>query len=147
MFFFKHISDWDIGNHFLRLKLCKNWYRFYINLIRICQGIDLYTFFTSSKDISLQTHYEKFWCSNSVKIFFFLNPPFFVSMATAAKVCPTDSIRCGCCSYQVSSISVWRVTCYDHLCVFQFFWILSVSMATVAILKIPKVVCTSTHSA
>jgi hypothetical protein len=21
---------------------------------------------------------------------------------------------CGCCSYQVSSISVWRVTCYDH---------------------------------
>ena len=48
-------------------------------------------------------------------------PPFFVSMATVA-VCPTDSdffglsrsTRCGCCSYQVSSISVWRVSCYDH---------------------------------
>jgi hypothetical protein len=38
-------------------------------------------------------------------------------------------------SYQVSSISVWRVTCYDHFCVFQFFSILAVSMATAAILK------------
>jgi hypothetical protein len=57
------------------------------------------------------------------------------------------STRCGCCSYQVSSISVWRVTCYDDFCVFQFFSILVVSMATAAILKIPKVVCTSTHSA
>jgi hypothetical protein len=44
----------------------------------------------------------------------FLNPVFFVSMATAAKIYPTDSdcfglsrsTRCGCCSYQVSSISV-----------------------------------------
>jgi hypothetical protein len=57
------------------------------------------------------------------------------------------STRCGCCSYQVSSISVWRVTCYDDFCVFQFFSILAVSMATAAILKIPKVVCTSIHSA
>jgi hypothetical protein len=31
------------------------------------------------------------------------------------------STRCGCCSYQVSSISVWRVTCYDHFCVFSIF--------------------------
>jgi hypothetical protein len=59
------------------------------------------------------------------------------------KVCPTDSdlfglsrsTRCGCCSYQVSSISVWRVTCYDHYCVFQFFCIFAVSMATTAILR------------
>jgi hypothetical protein len=43
--------------------------------------------------------------------------------------------RCGCFSYQVSSISVWRVTCYDHFCVFKFFSILAVSMATAAILK------------
>jgi hypothetical protein len=41
---------------------------------------------------------------------------------------------------------VWQVTCYDHFCVFQSFSILAVPMATVAILKIPKVVCTSTHS-
>jgi hypothetical protein len=33
--------------------------------------------------------------------------------------------RCGCCSYQVSSISVRRETCYDHFCVFQFFSILA----------------------
>ena len=59
------------------------------------------------------------------------------------KVCPTDSdlfglsrsTRCGCCSYQVSSISVRRVTCYDHCCVFPFFGILAVSMATTGILK------------
>jgi hypothetical protein len=59
------------------------------------------------------------------------------------KACPTDSdlfglsrsTRCGCCSYQVSSISVRRVTCYDHFGVFQFVCILAVSMATAAILK------------
>jgi hypothetical protein len=74
---------------------------------------------------------------------FFQNPTFFVSMATAAKfVQPIPiffslslSTRCGCCSYKVSSISVRRVTCYDHFCVFQFFSILAVSMATAAILK------------
>ena len=57
------------------------------------------------------------------------------------------STRCGCCSLQVLSISVRRVTCYDNFCVFQFFSILAVSMATAAILKIPKVVWISTHSA
>jgi hypothetical protein len=73
---------------------------------------------------------------------FFYIPPFFVSMATVT-VCPIDSdrfglscsTRCGCCSYQVSSISVRRVTCYDHFCVFQFFSILAVSMEMAAILK------------
>ena len=70
------------------------------------------------------------------------------------KVYPTDSdffglsrsTRCGCCSYQVSSISVRRVTCYDHFCVFQFFTILVVSRTMAAILKLKKKVCTSTHS-
>jgi hypothetical protein len=49
-------------------------------------------------------------------------------MATAAKFIQpipifslSCSTRCGCCSYQVSSISVWRVTCYDHFCVFSLF--------------------------
>ena len=81
--------------------------------------------------------------------------PLFVSMVTAEKfVQPipiffglSRSTRCGCCSLQVSSISVRRVTCYDHFYVFQFLSILAVSMATAAILKIPKVVWTSTHSA
>jgi hypothetical protein len=48
-------------------------------------------------------------------------------MATAAKfVKPipiffglSRSTRCGCCSYQVSLISVRRVTRYDHFCVFS----------------------------
>ena len=53
--------------------------------------------------------------------------------------------RCGCCSYQVSSISVWRVTCYDHFCVFHFFSILAVSMATAAILKNSALKSTTSH--
>jgi hypothetical protein len=78
--------------------------------------------------------------------------PLFGFHGSCSKVCPNDSdffglsrsTTCGCCSYQVSSISVWRVTCYDHFCVFQFFSILAVSMATAAILK--KLTLTSTTS-
>jgi hypothetical protein len=69
------------------------------------------------------------------------------------KVCPTDSdflglsrsTRCGYCSYQVSPISVQRVTCYDHFCVFQFFSILAVSMATATILKKSTLKSTTSH--
>jgi hypothetical protein len=74
-------------------------------------------------------------------------------MATAAKfvqpipICfgLSRSTRYGCCSYQVSSISVWRVTCYDNFCVFQFFSILAVSMATAAILKKSTFKSTTSH--
>ena len=77
-----------------------------------------------------------------IQIFF--KSPLFCFHGNCSTVCPTDSdcfglsrsIRCGCCSYQVSSISVGRVTCYDHFCLFQFFLcILAVSMATAAILE------------
>ena len=69
--------------------------------------------------------------------------PLFCFHGNCSKVCPTDSdffdlsrsTRCGCCSYQVSSISVWWVTYYDHFCVFIFFSILAVPMATAAILE------------
>ena len=74
-----------------------------------------------------------FWIFNNLFLFFlFLYwQPF----------CPTDSdffglfrsTRCGCCFYQVSSIYVRRVTCNEHFCLFQFFSILAVSMATAAI--------------
>jgi hypothetical protein len=69
--------------------------------------------------------------------------PLFCFHDNCGKVCPTDSnffglsrsTRGGCCSYQASSISVWRVT-YDHFCDFQFFFsIFDISMATAAILK------------
>ena len=54
--------------------------------------------------------------------------------------------RCGCCSYQISSISVRRVTCYDHYCVFfNFFSILAVSMATAAILKKSTLKSSTSH--
>jgi len=73
----------------------------------------------------------------------FLKSPLFYFSGNCGKVCPTysdflglsRSTRCGCSSYQVSSISVWRVTCYDHFCFIQYFSILAVSMATAAILK------------
>jgi hypothetical protein len=102
--------------------------------------------------VDIPTKFHEVWWKKS-KIF--SKSPVFCFHGNCSKVCPTDSnffylsrsTRCGCCSYQVSSISVRRVTCYDHFCVFQFFSILAVSMATAAILKIPKVVCTSTHSA
>jgi hypothetical protein len=55
------------------------------------------------------------------------------------------STRCGCCSHQVSSNSVWRVTCYDHFCVLHFFCILAVSMATGAILKKSTLYSTTSH--
>jgi hypothetical protein len=107
-------------------------------------------FFNPSK---AATHYGgysyKVWWKESKKN---LNPPFCFH-GHCGKDCPTDShffgltrsTRCGCCSYQVSSISVWRVTCYDHFCVFHFFSILAVSMATAAILKKSTLKGTTSH--
>jgi hypothetical protein len=57
----------------------------------------------------------------------------------------SSSTRCGCCSYQVSSISVWQVTWYDHFCVFHFFSILAVSMAMAAILEKSTLKGTTSH--
>jgi hypothetical protein len=82
-----------------------------------------------------------------------LKSPLFCFHGNCGKVCPTDSdffglsrsTRCGCCSNQVSSISVRRVTCYDSFCIFQFFSILAVSMATAAILKKSTLRSTTSH--
>jgi hypothetical protein len=79
--------------------------------------------------------------------------PLFCFHGNCGKVCPSDSeffvlsrsTRRGCCSYQVSLISVWRLTCYDHFCVFQFFSILDVSMAMAAILKKITLKSTTSH--
>jgi hypothetical protein len=49
------------------------------------------------------------------------NPPFFVSMATAAKfVQPIPIFLAYLVPLDIPSISVRRVTCYDHIFVFQF---------------------------
>ena len=79
--------------------------------------------------------------------------PLFCFHGNCGKVCPADSdifdlsraTICGCCSYQVSSISVQRVTCYDHFCVFHFFSILAVSLAMAAILKKSTLYSTNSH--
>jgi hypothetical protein len=83
----------------------------------------------------------------------YFKSPLFCFHGNCSKVCPTDSdffglshsTRFGYCSYQVSSISVWLVTCYDHFCVFQFFSILAVSMATAAIFKKSTLNSTTSH--
>ena len=82
-----------------------------------------------------------------------IKSPLFCFHGSCGKVCPTDSdflglsrsTTCRCCSYQVSSSSVWRVTCYDLFCVFNFFSILAVSMATAAILKKSTLESTTSH--
>jgi hypothetical protein len=84
----------------------------------------------------------------------YFKSPLFCFHGNCGKVCPTDSdffglsrsTNCGCCSYQVSSITVRRVTCYDHICVFKFFSILVVSMATAAILNKSTLYSTTSHS-
>jgi hypothetical protein len=43
------------------------------------------------------------------------------------------------------SVPVRRVTCYDHFCLFQFFSILAVSMATAAIFKKSTLKSTTLH--
>jgi hypothetical protein len=86
-----------------------------------------------------------------IQIFF--KSPLFYFHGNCGKDCPTDSdlfglsrsTRGGCYSYQVLSISVWRVTCYNHFCVFHFFSILVVSMATAAILKKSTLKGTTSH--
>jgi hypothetical protein len=83
----------------------------------------------------------------------YFKSPLFCFHGNCGKVCLTDSdlfglsrsTSYGCCSYQVSSISVRRVTCYDHFCVFQFFSILAVSMATAAVLKKSTLTSTTSH--
>ena len=79
------------------------------------------------------THYggysHKVLCSLMKGIQKKFKSPLFCFHDNCGKVCPSDSDffglsrsnRCGCCSYQVSSISVWRVSCYDHFCVFFIF--------------------------
>jgi hypothetical protein len=82
----------------------------------------------------------------------YFKSPLFCFHGNCGKVCPTDSdfglsrsTSCGCCSYQVASISVRRVTCYDHFCVVQFFSILVICMATAAISKKSTLTNTTSH--
>ena len=89
--------------------------------------------------VDILTKFHEVWWKESK---YFLIPP-FCFYDNCGKVCPTDSncfgssrsTRCGCCSLQVWSISVRRVTCYDHFCVFQIFS---------SVLKLQKVYSTRT---
>jgi hypothetical protein len=81
-----------------------------------------------------------------------LNPPFLVSMAAAAKFVQTIPIFLAyLVPLDVDAVPikfhqfVWRVTCCDQFCVFQFFSILAISMAMVAILKKSTLSCRTSH--
>ena len=77
--------------------------------------------------VDIPKNFHEVWWKESK---FFLNPPLFCFHGNCGKVCPTDSdffwlsrsTRCGCCSYQVSSISVWRVMIIFVFFNFLAFW-------------------------
>jgi hypothetical protein len=100
--------------------------------------------------VDIPTKFHEVWWKES-KIFF--NPPFLFPWQLRQSLSNqfqfffvlSCSTRCGCCSYQFSSITVRRVTCYDLFCVFQFLSILAVFMATTAILKKSTFKSTTSH--
>ena len=75
------------------------------------------------------THYSGYSYKVSWSLMKGIPKKCFCFHGNCSKVCPTDSdffglsrsTRCGCCSYQVSSISVWQVTCYDHFFAFSIY--------------------------
>ena len=121
-------------------KICEVWSEFNIFCTLVTMATTtILNFFNHSK---VDTHYGGYSYKVSWSLMKgiqqFFKSPFFCFHGNCGKVCPTNSdffglsrsTRCGCCSYQVSSISVWRVTCYDHFCVLNFVSILAISMAS-----------------
>ena len=118
-FFLAYLVPLDVdatGN--ITAKLCEVWCEFNI----FCTLVTMATAAILKKiqlpqqlphtTVDIPTKFHEVWWKESKII---LNPPFFVSMVTAAKfVQPipifffglSRSTSCGCCSYQVSSISV-----------------------------------------
>ena len=111
-------------------KMCEVWSEFniYCTLVTMATAT-IFIFFNPQKlpctTVDIPTKFHEVWWKESN----FFKIPLFCFHGNCGKVCPTysdffglsRSTRWGCCSYQVSSISVRRVTCYDHFCVFQFF--------------------------
>ena len=94
----------------------------------VFHGSFIFNFINTSKD---STHYGgysyKFSWSLMKGIQNYFKSPLFRFHGNCGKICPTNSncfglssfTGCGCCSYQVSSISVLRITCYEYFCVFH----------------------------
>jgi hypothetical protein len=140
---------WSIFvSSFKRIR-CLEWILHFFTLVTMATS-SILNFFNPSK---AATHYG--WYSYKVswkKSQTNLNPPFLLPWQLRQNLSNrfrcfglSRSTRCGCCSYQDSSISVCRVTCYDHFCVFHFFSILAVSMAMAAILKKSTIKGTTSH--
>ena len=144
-FFLAYLVSLDVdvtGN--ITAKLCEVWSEFNIfcTLVTMATTTILNLFNPKSFAHYGGYSYKASWSlMKGIQIVF--KSPLYCVIGNCGKVCPTDSdlfglsrsTRCECCSYQISSLSVRRVTCYDHFCVFQFFSILAVSIATAAILK------------
>ena len=135
-FFLAYLIQLDVdvtGN--ITAKLCEVWSEFNIfcTLVTMATATILNFFQPPPPPQKAATHYSGYSYKVSWSLMKgiqnYFKSPFFCFHGNCGKVCPTDSdffglscsTSCGCCSYQVSSISVWRVTCYDPFCVFQFF--------------------------
>ena len=104
-------------------KLCEVWSEFNIfcTLVTMATAAILNLFNPKSCHI-LQWIFLQSFVKFDEKNKKIIKSPFFCFHGNCGKGCPTDSdffclsrsTRCGCCSYQDSSISVWRLTCYDH---------------------------------
>ena len=145
--------DVDVAGN-ITAKLCEVWSEFNIFCTLVTMATTaILNFFNPPKAATHYGGYSQSFMKFDERNPIFFKSPLFCFHGNCGKVCLTDSdflglsrsTRCGCCSYQVSSISVWRVTCYDHFCVFQYFSILVVSMATAAILKKSTLNSTTSH--
>ena len=143
--------DVDVAGN-ITAKLCEVWSEFNIFCTLVTMATAAILNFVQPPKAATGYTYKVSWSLMKGIQIFFLIPP-FCFYGNCGKVCPNDSqffglsrsTRCGCCSYQVSSISLWRVTCYDHFCAFNFFSILALSMATAAILKKSTLNSTTSH--
>ena len=100
--------------------------------------------------VDIPVNFHEVWWKESK---FFLNPPFFCFHGNCGKVCPTDSDLFWLISFHymwmlfLSSVINFCLASnllWSFLC-FSIFSNMAISMATAAIFKIPKVICTSTQ--
>ena len=116
-----------VGN--ITANICEVWSEFKIFCILVTMGTAAILNFINPKSChTLRWIFLQSMMKFDERNPYFFKSPFFCFHGNFDKICPTDSdffgcLRshiCECCSYQLSSISVRRVTCYDNFCVFNF---------------------------
>ena len=119
--------DVDVTGN-ITAKLCEVWseFNFFCTLVTMTTATIL-NFFNPQKlqhtTVDIPTKFHDVWWKESK---FFLNPPFFVSMATVAMLVQpipiffslSRSTRCGCCFCSASNL-LWSFLCFFN---FLAFW-------------------------